>query len=83
MSNKKGVSVMYPNNIYIQNHEEIAAIDSAPGKDAAIDVALTAFDDKHGLPYNALLRAQYKHWRSIETGATSLLTAEDRKLLDM
>lgn len=66
---------MYPNNIYIKNHKEVAAM----GGD--IGVSLDKYDHKHGLKHNALARAQYTHWRAVETGASSLLSAGDKELL--
>ena len=68
---------MYKNNIYIDNHAEVAAM----GGD--IGVCLDKFDAKHGLEHDNLARAQYKHWRSIITGVPELLSVDDRKLLDL
>ena len=68
---------MYQGNIYIANHEEVAAM----GGD--IGVCLDKFDAKHGLEHENLARAQYKHWRSIITGVPELLSVEDRELLDL
>ena len=68
---------MYQNNIYIQNHEEVAAM----GGD--IGVCLDKYDHKHGLPYAALARAQYKHWRATVTGVPELMSADDKKLLGL
>lgn len=70
-------TTMYPGNIYIQNHNEVAAM----GGD--IGVCLDKYDNKYGLPYNALARAQYKHWRSEVTGVPELMSAEDKKLLGL
>lgn len=50
---------MYKNNIYIDNHEEVAAM----GGD--IGVCLDKYDAKHGLARNELARAQYRHWRAL------------------
>ena len=36
---------------------------------------------KRQLKHNALLRAQYKHWRSVQTGVPELLSVEDKRLL--
>jgi hypothetical protein len=66
---------MYPNNIYIKNY---ATIKKYPGD---IGVQLDKFDNAHHLKYNALLRAQYKHWRSVQTGVPELLSVEDKRLL--
>ena len=52
---------MYPNNIYIKNY---ATIKKYAGD---IGVQLDQYDNAHGLKHNALARAQYKHWRSIQT----------------
>ena len=68
---------MYPNNIYIKNHEEVKSM----GGD--IGVSLDKFDQKYGLKHNDLARAQYKHWRSVQTGVPELLSAADRKLLGL
>lgn len=68
---------MYKDNIYIENAEEVAAM----GGD--IGVCLDKYDAKHGLKYNALARAQYKHWRATITGVPELLSAADRKLLGL
>ena len=68
---------MYQNNIYIQNHEEVKSM----GGD--IGVCLDKYDKKHGLKHNDLARAQYKHWRSVQTGVPELLSAADRKLLGL
>ena len=66
---------MYPNNIYIKNY---ATIKKYPGD---IGVQLDKFDNAHHLKYNALLRAQSKHWRSVQTGVPELLSVEDKRLL--
>lgn len=68
---------MYPGNVYIQNHSEINA---TTGVDT--NVRLDIFDSKHGLQHNDLARAQYKHWRSVETGA-DLLSHNEKKLLGL
>lgn len=68
---------MYQNNIYIQNHEEVAAM----GGD--IGVCLDKYDAKHGLAHNDLARAQYKHWRATVTGVPDLLSVPDKKLLGL
>lgn len=66
---------MYPNNIYIKNYNEVKQY---PGD---IGVQLDAFDDAHGLPHDALARAEYKKWRAEVTGVPELLSAEDKALL--
>lgn len=66
---------MYPNNIYIKNY---ATIKKYAGD---ISVQLDKFDNAHGLKHNALARAQYKHWRSIQTGVPELMSVEDKRLL--
>lgn len=66
---------MYPNNIYIKNY---ATIKKYAGD---IGVQLDMFDNAHGLKHNALARAQYKHWRSIQTGVPELMSVEDKRLL--
>lgn len=66
---------MYESNIYIKNY---ATIKKYSGD---IGVQLDKFDNDHGLKHNALLRAQYKHWRSIQTGVPELLSRHDHELL--
>ena len=68
---------MYKNNIYIDNHEEVAAM----GGD--IGVCLDKYDAKHGLKRNDLARAQYRHWRATVTGVPELLSVPDKKLLGL
>lgn len=68
---------MYKNNIYIENHAEVAAM----GGD--IGVCLDKYDAKHGLARNDLARAQYKHWRSVQTGVPELLSVRDKQLLGL
>lgn len=68
---------MYPNNIYIKNY---ATIKKYPGD---IGVQLDQYDNAHGLKHNALDRAQYKHWRSVQTGVPELLSVEDKRLLGL
>ena len=66
---------MYQNNIYIQNHEQVAAM----GGD--IGVCLDKYDHKHGLKHNDLARAQYCHWRATVTGVPELLSMPYKNLL--
>ena len=68
---------MYPNNIYVKNYEEIKKLTGDIG------VQLDKFDNAHGLKHNALARAQYKHWRSVQTGVPELLSVEDKRLLGL
>lgn len=68
---------MYQNNIYVENHKEIA------GYKKPIGVSLDMYDNAHGLPHNDLLRAQYKHWRATVTGVPELMSADDKKLLGL
>lgn len=68
---------MYPNNIYIKHYAEVKKY---PGD---IGVQLDKFDNDHHLKHNALARAQYKHWRSVQTGVPELLSVADRKLLGL
>lgn len=68
---------MYSDNIYIQHHAEIADY----GKD--IGVSLDMYDNAHGMPHNALARAQYKHWRATVTGVPELLSADDKRMLGL
>lgn len=76
---------MYPDNIYIQHEAELANIDKNPTQPgiqkAAIGVALDIFDKEHELEHNDLLRAQYKHYLAVKTGADDLLNSTDRKIL--
>lgn len=73
----KEVKNMYKNNIYIENHEEVAAM----GGD--IGVCLDKYDAKHGLKHDDLARAQYKHWRATVTGVPELLSVRDKQLLGL
>lgn len=66
---------MYESNIYIKNYETIKKL---PGD---IGVQLDQYDNAHGLKHDALARAQYKHWRSIQTGVPELLSMDDKRLL--
>ena len=68
---------MYPNNIYIKHYAEVKKY---PGD---IGAQLDQYDNAHGLKHNALARAQYKHWRSIQTGVPELLSVEDKRLLGL
>lgn len=68
-------NIMYPNNIYIKNY---ATIKKYPGD---IGVQLDQYDNDHHLKHDALARAQYKHWRSVQTGVPELLSVEDKRLL--
>ena len=68
---------MYPNNIYIKHYAEIKKLTGDIG------VQMDKFDNAHGLKHNALARAQYKHWRSVQTGVPELLSVADRKLLGL
>lgn len=68
---------MYESNIYIKNY---ATIKKYLGD---IGVQLDMFDNAHGLKHNALARAQYKHWRSVQTGVPDLLSVEDKRLLGL
>ena len=44
---------------------------------------LDQYDAAHGLKHDALARAQYKHWRSVQTGVPELLSVEDKRLLGL
>ena len=66
---------MYPNNIYIKNYAEITKLTGDIG------VQMDKFDDIHHLKHDDLARAQYKHWRSVQTGVPDLLSVEDKRLL--
>ena len=68
---------MYPNNIYIKHYTDVKKY---PGD---IGVQLDQYDNAHGLKHNALARAQYKHWRSVQTGVPELLSVEDKRLLGL
>jgi hypothetical protein len=62
-------------NIYKENYAELRSFEGDMG------VQLDAFDAAHGLPYDALARAEYKKWRAEVTGVPELLSAEDKALL--
>ena len=66
---------MYPNNIYVKNHEEIKKLTGDIG------VQLDQYDDAHNLKHDALARAQYKHWCAQQTGVSDLLGVEVMRLL--
>ena len=66
---------MYESNIYIKNY---ATIKKYAGD---IGVQLDRYDNDHSLKRDDLARAQYKHWRSVQTGVPELLSAEDKALL--
>lgn len=66
---------MYEDNIYVKNYE---AIKKLPGD---IGVQLDQYDNAHGIKHDDLARAQYKHWRSVQTGVPELLSEEDKRLL--
>ena len=68
---------MYESNIYIKNYAEIKKLTGDIG------VQLDKFDNAHGLKHNELARAQYKHWRSVQTGVPELLSVEDKRLLGL
>lgn len=57
-----------------------AVVKKYPGD---IGVQLDQYDNAHGLKHNALARAQYKHWRSVQTGVPELLSVEDKRLLGL
>lgn len=73
---------MYENNIYINNYEELKAITKPNGDKADMGVQFDIFDQRHGLNHDDLARAQYKHWRAVETGVPELLSRLDKKLLE-
>ena len=68
---------MYENNVYIKNYAEIKKLSGDIG------VQLDKYDNAHGLKHDALARAQYKHWRSVQTGVPELMSAEDKRLLGL
>ena len=68
---------MYESNIYLKNYAEIKKL---PGD---IGVQLDQYDNAHGLKHDALARAQYKHWRSVQTGVPELLSMDDKRLLGL
>lgn len=76
-------STMYPDNIYIQNYDELKSITKPNGDKADMGVQFDIFDQRHGLEHNDLLRAQYKHWRATVTGVPDLLSVPDKKLLGL
>ena len=68
---------MYPNNIYIKNYAEICKLTGDIG------VQLDKYDHAHGLKKDELARAQFKHWRSVQTGVPELLSVDDKRLLGL
>ena len=64
-------------NIYIKNYAEVNKYKGDIG------VQLDKFDNAHHLKHDALARAQYKHWRSVQTGVPELLSVEDKSLLGL
>ena len=66
---------MYPNNIYIKNYAEVKKYLGDIG------VQLDQYDNAHGIKHDDLARAQYKHWRSVQTGVPELMSADDKRLL--
>ena len=66
---------MYKNNIYITSYAEVKKY---PGD---IGVQLDQYDNAHGIKHDDLARAQYKHWRSVQTGVPELMSADDKRLL--
>lgn len=68
---------MYETNIYIKNYAEVNKYKGDIG------VQLDKFDNAHHLKHDALARAQYKHWRSVQTGVPELLSVEDKSLLGL
>lgn len=66
---------MYEDNIYVKNYE---AIKKLPGD---IGVQLDQYDNAHGIKHDDLARAQYKHWRSVQTGVPELMSRHDHELL--
>lgn len=76
-------NAMYPENVYIQNYDELKELRDGNGRKPDMFVQLNIFDEKHGLQYNELARAQYRHWRSVETGAPDMMSQRDRELLGL
>ena len=68
-------NIMYPNNIYIKNYAEVKKYEGDIG------VQLDKYDNAHHLKKDELARAQYKHWRSVQTGVPELMSRHDRELL--
>lgn len=68
---------MYPNNIYVQNHEKLKSYGGDLGEN------FIRFDKEFGLEHNDLLQAQYRHWRAIEENAPELLPSSMRSLLGL
>lgn len=66
---------MYKNNIYIKNYAEVKKYLGDIG------VQLDQYDNAHGIKHDDLARAQYKHWRSVQTGVPELMSADDKRLL--
>lgn len=74
---------MYPDNIYIQNYDELSRITLPNGNAADMGVQFDIFDQRHGLKHGDLSRAQYKHWRATVTGVPELLRPADKQLLGL
>lgn len=74
-------STMYPDNIYIQNYDELKSITKPNGDKADMGVQFDIFDQRHGLNHDDLARAQYCHWRATVTGVPELLSVPYRNLL--
>lgn len=74
---------MYPDNIYIQNYDELKSITKPNGDMADMGVQFDIFDQRHGLKHDDLARAQYKHWRATVTGVPDLLSVPDKQLLGL
>lgn len=66
---------MYKNNIYIKNYADVKKYSGDIG------VQLDQYDNAHGIKHDDLARAQYKHWRSVQTGVPELMSADDKRLL--
>ena len=73
---------MYPDNIYIQNYDELRQITQPNGNKADMSVQFDIYDQRYGIEHNDLARAQYCHWRAVETGVPELLSRPDKKLLE-
>ena len=67
----------YPENVYVKNYEAVKAM----GGD--MNVMLDKYDNAHGLKFDEVARAQFKHWRAEVTGVPELMSVRDRQVLGL
>lgn len=83
MSLAMRVAKRYPDNIYIQNYDELSRITLPNGNAADMGVQFDIYDQRYGIEHNDLARAQYRHWRATVTGVPELLRPADKQLLGL